>query len=121
MTTQRPWLAMLTPSLMIIGLGFLGLGWTWSSVVPSSAYWGPQQAQEYTTAQVELHATEDTHTHDQNHERDVAAAHERFNKIHQQLELARDSRNHTGRYLAGAGMLFLITGIGIYLATRPSG
>ena len=90
-------------------------------MLPSSAYWGPKEAEEYTKAQVDLHATIDGHGHGKNHEHDAAAASERFNKAHEQLEQARGSRDGTAKYLTVAGVLALVAGIGIHLATRQSG
>jgi hypothetical protein len=121
MATERHLTAMLIPLLVLVGLGLVVLGWSWNYFVPSSAYWGAEQADEYTTAQVELHALEDVHPHDKNHEQKMAAARERFHHIHAQLEGARNSQNRTSRYLIGIGVMFLAAGIGTHLATRQSG
>jgi hypothetical protein len=108
--------------LMVIGLALMVLGWTWSWLVPSSVYWGPEEAQEYVQAQADLHAK----THAAKHRKDgtddseFAAARERFEKVRDQLEKARGMRGSTGTYLAAAGILLVLVGIGIYLTNKQS-
>jgi hypothetical protein len=119
--SPQSWKPLLAPALMVVGLGLLGLGWGWNVVVPTTAYWGPTQAEEFTTAQADLHSKTHNHDHDPNHEHEFAAARERFLKISQQLDDARTTRDRTGTYLAGAGILLLLVGIGIHLANNSAG
>jgi ABC-type nickel/cobalt efflux system permease component RcnA len=121
MATERHLTTMLIPILIMIGLLLVVLGWTWNYLVPSSAYWGAEEAREYTKAQVELHAMEDAHAHDKNHDENMAAARERFNNIHAQLEQARTSQNRASSFFIAAGVLCLAAGIGTHLATRQAG
>jgi hypothetical protein len=118
--SQQSWTPFLPPVLMVVGLGLLGLGWGWSALVPTTAYWGPTQAEELTAAQVDLHSKTDNHDHDPNHEREFAAARERFLKISQQLDDARSMRDLTGNCLVGAGILLILVGIGIHLAHKSA-
>jgi hypothetical protein len=98
----------------------MGLGWTWSSVSPSSAYWGSEQADEYVQAQADLHAK----THASKHrgegfdQRQFADARERFDKIRSQLEGARNARASIGTYLTATGILLALVGIGIHLTNE---
>lgn len=119
--SQQSWTPLLPPVLMVVGLGLLGLGWGWSTVVPTTAYWGPTQAEEFTTAQADLHSKSHNHDHDPNYEQEFAAARERFLSISQQLDDARTTRDGTGAYLAGAGILLILVGIGIHLANKSAG
>jgi len=107
-------------ALMVVGLGLIGLGWGWNAVVPTKAYWGPEQAEEYIAAQADLHSK--THDHDRagDHEREFAAARERFVSISQQLDEARVARDRIGTYIAGSGILLILVGIGLHLANKPA-
>jgi hypothetical protein len=121
--SQQASILVLPPALLIIGLGLMGLGWIWSSVIPSTVYWGPEQAEEYTRAQADLHAK----THAAKHrsadydEHQFAAARQRFEQIRGQLDAARSAQASIGTYLATAGILLVLVGIGIHLANQQPG
>ena len=96
----------------------LGLGLAWDKMVPSSAYWGPNQAQELTAAQVDAHAKSHYHGGDPARERESAAARERYDRITRQLEAARGSHRRSGFFLTAAGVALLVVGIGLHLSAR---
>src|SRR5688572_14978485 len=95
----------LVTGLVIVGICLLGLGLAWNRLMPSSAYWSPEQAKEYSDAQIEAHAKSHQHGHDA--EKDMAVARERFSKISQQLADARGSRRRTGKLFLVAGVLLV--------------
>jgi hypothetical protein len=112
---------LLVPGTILTGLCLLAVGLGWNHLVPSDAFWGDQQAQEYDTAQVELHAKSHSHGRDKQHEREVAAAKERFIKSYQALEYARVARNRTGTFIMAGGIGLLLLGIVVHMATgRPT-
>ena len=84
---------------LIAGLCLLGLGLAWGRIMPSSAYWGPEQAKEFTAAQIDAHAKSHHHAGDEARERESAAARERYERISRQLEAARGSHRRSGFFL----------------------
>jgi hypothetical protein len=107
--------------LLLAGLALLFLGLTWNRLMPSSAYWGEDQAREYVAAQTDLHAVSHQHSHGSDGEVEFKAARERYDNISQQLESAQNSRSRTGTLLAVAGVLMLLGGIGLHWTGRESG
>ena len=105
----------LVPGLILIGMCLLGAGLTWHRIVPPAAYWGPKQADEYSAAQLQLHALGHEHEHDPDFEREITLARERFKKSYQELEDARGSRNLTGRIFTAAGVIALLAGIVLHM------
>jgi hypothetical protein len=108
------------PCLVLAGFILLGVGMAWPRIMPSSAYWGPDQAKEYNTAKFELHEKSHHHTPSKAHDDEFARAQERFNKISRELERAQGSRHFTGTLFTITGTIFLIAGIGAYFATQKS-
>lgn len=104
------------PGLVLLGICLLGLGLGWDRIRPTTAYWTPEQAEEYSTSQSDLHAQWHTHTDNQDHEQEAVAAKERFLKSLEALESARNSRTRTGNLLVMAGTGVLLLGIAIHLA-----
>ena len=110
----------LAPGLILFGLCVLALGASWNRVTPTSAYWSDEQAEEFTKAQTELHAK--WHTHDVEHkEEDFAAAKDRFIKVRDELESARNSHGRTGKILLIAGVGFALVGIFIHYSAGRQG
>lgn len=109
---------LLVPSLILLGTCLLGLGLAWNRIVPSSAYWSPQQAAEYTAAKLELHSK--SHDHGSGVEQEMATAHERFAKISRELERARGSQRFTGTGFVILGVLLLAAGIAVHFAAKRS-
>jgi len=107
-------------SLLLVGFALLGLGLAWNRIVPTTAFWSPEEAIEHSTAQAELHSISHSHGHDEEHEREVAAARDRFLKINQQLEDARGSRHRSGTFFTAAGIGLLVLGIMLHYAAGPS-
>jgi Flp pilus assembly protein TadB len=105
-------------SSVIAGICLLGLGLAWNRLVPSSAYWSPEQAKEYSDAQIEAHAK--SHEHGHHAEKEMAVARERFSKISQQLEDARGSRRRTGTMFLAAGVLLVVAGLVLHLSESRS-
>ena len=116
---QRELAPVIAAVLLITGLALIALGWLWNSLVPSTAYWGPQQADEFVAAQADLHAK--THAQEgsrADHAQEFAAARERFDKIRHELESARTARSRTGSILAGIGVLLALAGIVLYFSAK---
>lgn len=107
--------------LLLGGLILLCLGMTWNRLMPTSAYWGEEQAREYVAAQTELHAVSHQHAHGSEGDAEIKAARERYDQIRQQLESAQNSRGRTSTLLAVVGVLMLLGGIGLYWTGRESG
>ena len=87
-------------SLLLIGLGLVVLGLAWDHLVPSSAYWGPEQANELTAAHTDMHSK--SHHHGADAEQQMATARERYEKISQQLESARGSQKRYRNIFPGS-------------------
>jgi hypothetical protein len=105
-------------ALVVAGLCLLGLGLAWNRLMPPSAYWSPEQAKEYSDAQIEMHAK--SHQHGQHAEKDMAVARARFSKISQQLDDARGSRTRTGKIFLVAGVLLVLAGSVLRLSKSRS-
>ncbi len=105
-------------SLLLIGLCLVVLGLAWDHLVPSSAYWGPEQAKELTAAQIEMHSK--SHHHGADAEQQMAAARERYRKISQQLETARGSQKRIGTFFLAAGVLLLVAGVVLHVSQNRS-
>jgi hypothetical protein len=105
----------LVPGLILIGICLLAVGLTWRRIVPPAAYWGPEQADEYSAAQSQLHAIGHEHEHDPDFEREITLARERFEESYQELEDARSSRNLTGIIFTAAGVIVLLAGIVLHM------
>lgn len=105
----------LVPGLILIGICLLAVGLTWHRIVPPAAYWGPEQADEYSAAQSQLHAIGHEHEHDPTFEREIGLARERFEKSYQELEDARSSRNRTRIIFTAAGVIVLLAGIVLHM------
>ena len=111
----------LVPSLLLVGLCSLGLGMAWNRVVPSTAYWASEQAEEYSIAQSELHAKAHSHGQDQEHEKEVADARERFVTIYQELQRARESRSRAGHLFLAVGVALILCGIVVHMMAGRRG
>jgi hypothetical protein len=111
---KRHWLV---PGLVGTGLLLLIVGFSWDRIVPTSAYWGDEQAREYTAAQAEMHAI-DEHTPGQ--EQKLALARDRFLKLHQQLEDARGTQTRGTFLLKLAGISLLVVGVVWHFAAGQS-
>jgi hypothetical protein len=105
-------------SLLLGGLFLAGLGLAWERVVPSSAYWGPEQANALSAAQIEMHTR--SHQHGADAEKEMASARERYVKISQELESARGSQKRIGTIIMVAGIALLLTGIALHLSQRTT-
>jgi hypothetical protein len=101
-------------SLLVAGLCLVGLGFAWNQLVPSSVYWSPEQAEEYTAAQIEMHTK--SHEHSADRAQEMAAARERFVKISQELESARGSQKRFGMLFMVAGVSLLLAGIALFVS-----
>ena len=108
----------LVTGLLLAGLAMIGIGSGWSSFVPSSAYWGPDEAKELINAQADLHAKTHSHGNEADQERDFAAARERLGKIQQQLDAARSNRDRTGMLFTIFGVVLLLAGILLHFTAR---
>jgi hypothetical protein len=97
----------------------VGIGLAWNRLMPPSAYWSPEQAKEYSDAQIEMHAK--SHQHGQHAEPDMAVARERFSKISQQLEGARGSRKRTGKLFLAGGVVLIVAGMVLKLSESRTG
>ena len=116
-------------AVLTLGLASVVLGLAWKHIVPDSAFWSEQQATEYTEAYRAAHAASSDHDHshdgshngshrggeshaDETSEGDsLAAARERFDQAHAQLEQARDARNYYGLMIAVAGAILACAGL----------
>jgi hypothetical protein len=105
-------------ALVVAGLCLLALGLAWNRLMPPSAYWSPEQAKEYSDAQIEMHAK--SHQHGHGAEQDMALARKRFSKISQQLDDARGSRTRTGKIFLVAGVLLVVAGSVLRLSESRS-
>jgi len=103
---------------VVIGLLLVVLGFQWSNVVPSSAYWTKEQAAELMEAQADLHSKIDKRTNSSSHQQSLEAAKDRFVKIQTQLDNARKSRGTTGWLLKILGILSVSAGVGFYFASK---
>ena len=110
----------LVPSSILVGFCLLCLGLAWNRLVPSSAYWSPDQAEEYTAAQLEMHTKSHHHDGDAEQEKNMDAARERFDKISHQLERARGSQERTGTLFLAAGVSLLLVGVLLHLSGNRS-
>jgi hypothetical protein len=105
------------PGLILIGLCLLVLGIAWNQVLPSSAYWTPEQAEEFAAAQTELHARLD---HAADHQQEFAVAKDRFIKIRDELENARGTRGRMKTVVTLLGATMLLVAIMLHLSQRSS-
>lgn len=110
----------LIPGLLVIGLCLLLAGLSWNSILPSSAYWTPQQAEEFSAAQTELHAQWHKRAHG-HYESEAEAVKARFEKIADELRNARASQSRWKITLITTGVVTLVTGIVLHLNRRQSG
>jgi hypothetical protein len=101
---------------LLVGLCLIGLGLAWDRIVPSSAYWGHEQATALTAAQTEMHTK--SHQHGAGAEQEMAAARERFIKMSQQLESARGAQKRTGTILLVVGISLILAGIALHISQR---
>jgi hypothetical protein len=110
--------SILVPSLIVLGFGLVLLGLAWKHLVPSSAYWSPEQAQEYSAAQADMHTK--SHQHGADAERDMDAARERFKNISRQLDRARGSQSRAGMVFVVAGIALVLAGIAVHVSSDRS-
>ena len=103
---------------LIAGLCLLGLGLAWDRIMPSSAYWGPEQEKEFTAAQVDAHAKSHNRGDDEARERESAAARKRYERMIQQLKAARGSHRRGGFFLTAGGVALLLLGIALHLSAK---
>jgi len=101
-------------SLIAVGLCLLVVGLAWDRLVPSSAYWTPEQAQELSAAQLDMHTK--SHQHGADAEQQMAAARERYKDISTQLDRARGSQRIMGTLFLAAGVLLLVTSIVLHFS-----
>jgi hypothetical protein len=115
-TTKR----LLVPSLVVVGLLLIGLGWQWSRIRPPSSYWSDEKAAEYSAAQVALHSLSHSHNDNQQdaHAKEFEVAKERFLKIDGELERAQHSRDYTKTILTGLGIVCALSGAAVHIADR---
>jgi hypothetical protein len=97
------------------GLCLLILGAAWNQVVPSSAYWTPEKAEEFSAAQTDLHSHLD---HSANHEHAYSAAKDRFIKIRDELESARGTRSRIKTIITSVGVTLLALAVLIHWSVR---
>jgi hypothetical protein len=113
---------LLVPSLLVLGLLFLGLGWQWNRIRPPTSYWSDEKAAEYTAAHVALHslahAVNGNQQQQDAHAKEFAAAKERFLKIDGELERAQNSRDYTKTILSGIGIVCVLSGVVAHVAER---
>ena len=111
---------LLVPSLLVVGLLFLGLGWQWNRIRPPASYWSDEKAAEYTAAHVALHSLSHAVNGKQQdaHAKEFAAAKERFLKIDGELQRAQNSRSHTKSILTGIGIVCILSGVVAHIADR---
>jgi hypothetical protein len=103
---------------LIIGLCLLGLGLAWDGIMPTSVYWGPEQATALVQAQIEAHAKSHYHEDEEAHQKAAAAARARYDRLRERLEAARGSRRRSGLYLTAGGIALLLAGIGLHLTAK---
>ena len=104
--------------MILGGLCLLILGLAWNRLVPSAAYWGPEQANELSAAHRDMHTK--SHQHGADAEKEMAIARERFKKISQQLERARGSQSRIGTLFLVAGVSLLLVGIVLHFSQSRS-
>jgi hypothetical protein len=103
------------PGLIVVGLCMLVAGAAWNQIVPSSAYWTPEKAEEFAAAQTNLHA----HLDDAKEKRqEFAAAKARFIKIRDELEQARGTRSRTKTVVTFLGAAVLLAAVITHMAQR---
>jgi hypothetical protein len=109
-----------TLALLVLGLVLIGLGLSWNSLLPSSVYWGPQQAEELMKAQANYH--EKTHNHGTQgfNEGEFAAARERLVELQKKLASAQSTQGRLGTILLAIGVLLSILGIGRHFAVKQA-
>jgi hypothetical protein len=108
----------LVGTLILGGLCLLILGLGWNHLVPSAAYWSPEQASELSAAHRDMHTK--SHQHGADAENQMAIARDRFKKISQQLESARGSQSRIGTLFLLAGVALLVAGIVLHLSQNRS-
>ena len=115
--SQRSMSPTLVIGLVLAGLALLAIGWNWDAFVPSSTYWGPEQAQELVDAHADLHAK--SHIHDsQRRDEEFAAARDRLARIQRELDSARDNRVRTGTIVSVLGVVLLLAGIVLHFIVK---
>jgi hypothetical protein len=103
------------PGMILVGMCLLLVGAAWNQIVPTSAYWTPEKAEEFVAAQTDLHA----HLDDAKDKRqEFAAAKERFIKIRDELENARGTRSRMKTVVTFLGAALLLAAVVAHLAQR---
>jgi len=100
---------------VFFGMCLLALGLGWNQFVPTTIYWTPEKAEEFSAAQTELHAQWHNQK-DARYAEQAEAAKARFLRIRDELESARISRSHFKTAFLAGGVLSLLVGISIHLA-----
>lgn len=111
---------LLVSGFAIAGLLFLGLGFAWNHITSSESYWTPKQAEEFNTAQSDLHKKQRYQQHESEAQRqEYEAAKARFDRISGQLEHAQHSREYTGTALKIVGALAVL--VAAYVQWKSGG
>jgi hypothetical protein len=105
-------------SSILAGFCLLLMGLVWNRLVPTTAYWSPEQAEEYSAAQLDMHSK--SHQHGDAAEKEMTIARERFAKISDQLDRARGTQKFGGTIFLAAGVLLLLAGVGLHFAQNRS-
>ncbi len=108
----KPTRSLLGYTLAAIGVVLVGLGLSWSMLVPSEVYWSEVDAQEWTDATDRVHAARSKPVEPNGQaDTELAAAIERLGLAEQKLERARGLRRHTGTALSVTGAVMAATGV----------
>jgi hypothetical protein len=111
---------LLVSGFAIAGLLCLGLGFAWNRFTSSENYWTPTQAEEFNTAQSDLHKKSRFVQNESAAQRqEFNAAKERFDRISNQLDRARSSRANTETGLKIVGAVAVL--VAAYLQWKSGG
>jgi hypothetical protein len=111
---------LLVSGFAMAGLLCLGLGFAWNQLTSSENYWTDQQAEEFNSAQSDLHKkSRYVQNESAAQKQEFNAAKERFDRISNQLDRAQGSRAFTGTALKIVGSLAVI--VAAYLQFKSGG
>ena len=110
-------------SLLVIGCILIGLSLVWPSISTGRAQWSDEQAREYQATSAELHSlshemAQHSNDADEALERRLRTAQGEFDRLHTQLQAARESPLRLAAFLQILGSLLVIVGAVLYYVQR---